>query len=527
MWCFSMKKKGFTLIELLAVIVILAIIALIATPIILGIIDSAKRQAFLNSANGLLDAGEKFFAMQELNDEETRNYMFTFEDGVQTSDDNNKLVGFKGKSPDSGSLVISKDNRERIAIWSDELKKCAYKGFSDESATFSDILTTKEACQVENAGVKATWFWVNYNDSYEISFITDKEKREAVIDHLSTYGINTFYLVFEQGHIEDTYKDFIIYANKKDIKIYLLEGDPFQIMESSYKKAINDRVDEIVAFNNKMKQQNINAKIEGIHYDVEYYVNFEDPVLNDMGGLGPWIEGQSETAKNGGRRRAYINFAKAAWKYAKQNQIRVEYDITQGLSKYTYYDEQGLEKNMAEEILKNSDAVTIMYYVTMYKFITTNNELTFTGTMNFEGSNVNVDTSTVEYINKYHKEYSVGTELSQFRKDEVKRDLCKQNNFPYYNELVPDYIDIGYEYNLTYVRDYYRTQRNELIKYQNSKGLDDEVGIAYHDVWEFLSLTGFNTEVINIRNNYLQKDIPVKEIKDEFFYKTLKDKKCM
>jgi len=41
-----MKKKGFTLIELLAVIVILAIIALIATPIILGVIDKAKRGAF-------------------------------------------------------------------------------------------------------------------------------------------------------------------------------------------------------------------------------------------------------------------------------------------------------------------------------------------------------------------------------------------------------------------------------------------------------------------------------------------------
>ena len=44
-----MNKKGFTLIELLAVIVILAIIALIATPIILGMIDSAKKQAFLKN----------------------------------------------------------------------------------------------------------------------------------------------------------------------------------------------------------------------------------------------------------------------------------------------------------------------------------------------------------------------------------------------------------------------------------------------------------------------------------------------
>ena len=40
-----MKNKGFTLIELLAVIVILAIIALIATPIILGIINDARQQA--------------------------------------------------------------------------------------------------------------------------------------------------------------------------------------------------------------------------------------------------------------------------------------------------------------------------------------------------------------------------------------------------------------------------------------------------------------------------------------------------
>ena len=38
-------KKGFTLIELLAVIVILAIIALIATPIILNIIEDAREES--------------------------------------------------------------------------------------------------------------------------------------------------------------------------------------------------------------------------------------------------------------------------------------------------------------------------------------------------------------------------------------------------------------------------------------------------------------------------------------------------
>ena len=43
-------KKGFTLIELLAVIVILAIIALIATPIILGIINDAREEAEVRTA---------------------------------------------------------------------------------------------------------------------------------------------------------------------------------------------------------------------------------------------------------------------------------------------------------------------------------------------------------------------------------------------------------------------------------------------------------------------------------------------
>ena len=40
-----MRNKGFTLIELLAVIVILAIIALIATPIVLGIINDSRKSA--------------------------------------------------------------------------------------------------------------------------------------------------------------------------------------------------------------------------------------------------------------------------------------------------------------------------------------------------------------------------------------------------------------------------------------------------------------------------------------------------
>ena len=48
----KMNKKGFTLIELLAVIVILAVIALIASPIILGIIQNARESSMARSVEG-------------------------------------------------------------------------------------------------------------------------------------------------------------------------------------------------------------------------------------------------------------------------------------------------------------------------------------------------------------------------------------------------------------------------------------------------------------------------------------------
>ena len=57
-----MKNKGFTLIELLAVIVILAIIALIATPIILSIINDARKGAAKQGAELVISNVELAYA---------------------------------------------------------------------------------------------------------------------------------------------------------------------------------------------------------------------------------------------------------------------------------------------------------------------------------------------------------------------------------------------------------------------------------------------------------------------------------
>ena len=62
-----MKEKGFTLIELLAVIVILAIIALIATPIILNIIKDSKEESNKRSIEMYAKALQNSVAKYQLN----------------------------------------------------------------------------------------------------------------------------------------------------------------------------------------------------------------------------------------------------------------------------------------------------------------------------------------------------------------------------------------------------------------------------------------------------------------------------
>ena len=59
-------KKGFTLIELLAVIIILAIVALIATPIILDVVDDARKSAGLSESNMILSGINNYCATEEI-----------------------------------------------------------------------------------------------------------------------------------------------------------------------------------------------------------------------------------------------------------------------------------------------------------------------------------------------------------------------------------------------------------------------------------------------------------------------------
>ena len=122
------KNKGFTLVELLAVIVILALIALIATPIILNVINDAKKQAAKDSAYGYMDAVEKYIVSSELEDE-------SIQDGRYSVEELNKKISVKGSTPDNGNIEIKNSSVKSYDIGID--------GYAVSNGKVKKVSTTK------------------------------------------------------------------------------------------------------------------------------------------------------------------------------------------------------------------------------------------------------------------------------------------------------------------------------------------------------------------------------------------------
>jgi len=90
------KEKGFTLIELLAVIVILAVIALIASPLIINIIESSRKKAFENSVYGVMST----YDIKTIGDKEAIGKTYNFPEG------NSELL-YSGTKMIGGSIFLT------------------------------------------------------------------------------------------------------------------------------------------------------------------------------------------------------------------------------------------------------------------------------------------------------------------------------------------------------------------------------------------------------------------------------------
>ena len=125
------KRKGFTLIELLAVIIVLAIIALIATPIIFNVIENAKIKSLENSCYGVIDAVRTKYAEGLLNLNKI------------TNGNVNELT-VSGEKPIDGTWTIdnSKDSEQR-GIKIDNVRFSSMKDY----ACSNDLETGKVSCK--------------------------------------------------------------------------------------------------------------------------------------------------------------------------------------------------------------------------------------------------------------------------------------------------------------------------------------------------------------------------------------------
>ena len=161
-----MKKKGFTLIELLAVIVILAVIALISVPIILNVVEKARKGAFEDSAYGIIDAAKLYYAGGYL-DGTGKEETFTFPDDTK--------LKISGEKPKSGSMRLDEDGKVSLAIHNG--KWCALKKNDEEKVTIIDYSIDK--CVLPAGPAPASCFDVNESGETIIGYTC--EEREVII----------------------------------------------------------------------------------------------------------------------------------------------------------------------------------------------------------------------------------------------------------------------------------------------------------------------------------------------------------
>ena len=172
-------KKGFTLIELLAIIVILAIIAVITTPIILNIIENSKKGAAQDSALGYKDAVHKYYVSRLSLDSSFQmvdgtyeilgnGYLF-YEDSSSSSNNITYEIEISGKIPSNGYVQIEKNIVKNACI--------AYDNYAVLISDGSISDTAKGKCTSVNE-IGSISGSVGVGTEYVFPYVSDSDDKE-------------------------------------------------------------------------------------------------------------------------------------------------------------------------------------------------------------------------------------------------------------------------------------------------------------------------------------------------------------
>ena len=204
-----MKKKGFTLIELLAVIVVLAIIALIATPIVLNLINNARVGAAEQSATGYVKAIENAIMKDMLNDENISDGTYKYDylsidiSGNVPTDGEYKIASGKVENANfciSGYTIEykngkSKKVKDNCDIVEGPTKIEASSTDTHKGIVYLDPTDLSKTCNKENSKSTAEtktgcMKWYIYDE--------DNNNYTMILDHNTTSSVNSWNLAEEQ-----------------------------------------------------------------------------------------------------------------------------------------------------------------------------------------------------------------------------------------------------------------------------------------------------------------------------------------
>ena len=253
-----MKNKGFTLIELLAVIVVLAVIALIATPIVLNTIDEARAGAAQSSTYAYVDEVEKELASYMINN--SGNNYATGKHSVETLK-TDLGIELKGDTPtvgnvcigDNGTItkasikinnyVVSYDGKNAITTDAEEIEDItcpvpildkAKTLVYDESGVCKTDGSTYQymnGCYIKGASTN-NYVWYNgfmwrimgINSDNTVRLITDENVTALAYGD----GVDNTALTYEsnEGYIHDWLNDYF-FSNLNNTKSIIQEGAYF------------------------------------------------------------------------------------------------------------------------------------------------------------------------------------------------------------------------------------------------------------------------------------------------------------
>ena len=150
-------KKGFTLIELLAVIVILAVIALISTPIIMEVISGAKDEALKDSTYGIIKAAEQEVTTSILDDGSATGIYE--HNGTELTNGTN-VIEYSGEVYDQTTVSIEADGDIRVAIYDEGT--CVKGDLEDLYVFDTDLIS----CKLSNGDVIPHYYGAGFQSNF-------------------------------------------------------------------------------------------------------------------------------------------------------------------------------------------------------------------------------------------------------------------------------------------------------------------------------------------------------------------------